>query len=45
MRLFLEAGLIYVWGPQIKVFIDRYFNQLALAFVGLVVLGMWGLTR
>ncbi len=38
-RFFLVGGLIYVFGPRIQTFIDRYFNLLATAFVILLVLG------
>jgi membrane protein YqaA with SNARE-associated domain len=38
-RFFLVAGLIRVFGPAIKSFIDRYFNILTIAFVVLLVLG------
>jgi len=32
-RFFLVAGLIKLMGPKVKVFIDRYFNQLVVAFI------------
>ena len=32
LRFFIEAGLIRKFGPEIKNFIDRYFNFLALLF-------------
>jgi low affinity Fe/Cu permease len=35
-RFFMVAGLIMVFGPPIKNFIDRYFNLLSIAFVVLV---------
>lgn len=38
-RFFLVAGLIRLWGPQIRGFIDRYFNLLTIAFVVALVLG------
>lgn len=38
-RFFLVAGLIRVWGPQIRDFIDRYFNLLTVLFVVALVLG------
>ncbi len=38
-RFFLVAGLIWKFGPQIKKFIDRYFNILSIAFVVLLVAG------
>lgn len=37
-RFFLVAALIYKFGPQIRGFIDRHFNRLALAFT-LLLLG------
>jgi membrane protein YqaA with SNARE-associated domain len=36
-RFFLVGGLIYIFGPKIQGFIDRYFNMLAVAFVVLLV--------
>ena len=38
-RFFLVGGLIYVFGPKIKMYIDKYFNILAVAFVILLILG------
>jgi membrane protein YqaA with SNARE-associated domain len=38
-RFFLVAGFIYVFGPTIQRFIDRYFNLLAITFTVLLVLG------
>lgn len=38
-RFFLVAGLIYVYGPSIQGFIDRYFDRLAWAFLILLVGG------
>ena len=38
-RFFLVGWLIYMFGPKIKIFIDRYFNILAIAFVVLLVAG------
>ncbi len=38
-RFFLVAGLIRLWGPQIRGFIDRYFNLLTIVFVVALVLG------
>lgn len=40
-RFFLVAGLIWKFGPQIKSFIDRYFNILSIAFVVLLVAGFF----
>jgi membrane protein YqaA with SNARE-associated domain len=38
-RFFLVAFLIWKFGPQIKIFIDKYFNWLAIAFTVLLVGG------
>ncbi len=38
-RFFLVAFLIWKFGPQIKSFIDKYFNWLALAFTVLLIGG------
>ncbi len=38
-RFFLVAGLIYVFGPRIQGFIDRYFDLLVWAFFLLLVGG------
>lgn len=38
-RFFLVAGLIYRFGPSIKIFIDKYFDKLSIAFVILLVVG------
>ena len=43
IRFFAVAGLIYFFGPQIRVLIDRYFNILSLAFVVLLLLGFLAL--
>lgn len=40
-RFFLVAGLIWKFGPQIKFFIDRYFNILSIAFVALLAGGFF----
>jgi membrane protein YqaA with SNARE-associated domain len=36
-RFFLVGGLIYLFGPRIQSFIDRYFNLLAVTFTVLLV--------
>ncbi|BBO75115.1 cytochrome b561 [Desulfosarcina widdelii] len=36
-RFFLVGGLIYLFGPRIQRFIDRYFNLLAVVFTVLLV--------
>ena len=38
-RFFLVGGLIYLLGPKIQPFIDRYFNILAVAFTVLLIAG------
>lgn len=38
-RFFLVAFLIWKYGPQIKIFIDKYFNWLAIAFTVLLIGG------
>lgn len=38
-RFFMVGGLIRVFGPKIKEFLDRYFNLLSILFVILLVLG------
>lgn len=38
-RFFLVAALIWKFGPQIKFFIDKYFNWLAIAFTLLLIGG------
>jgi len=40
-RFFLLAGIIKLWGDQIKQYIDRYFNLFVFLFVGLVTLSIW----
>ncbi|MCB0744182.1 MAG: DedA family protein [Ignavibacteriales bacterium] len=42
-RFFLVAFLIWKFGPQIKSFIDKYFNWLAIAFTVLLVGGFVGI--
>ncbi len=38
-RFFLVGGLIYYFGPPVKVFIDKYFNVLVIIFTILFVAG------
>lgn len=38
-RFFLVGGLIYLFGPRIQRFIDRYFDLLAVSFTILLVAG------
>lgn len=40
-RFFLVSGAIFIWGKRIKVFIDRYFNQLVILFTLLIIGGFW----
>ena len=39
LRFMILAALIYLFGPGIKRFIDRYFNALAVTFTVLLVAG------
>jgi len=38
-RFFLVSGLLYLFGPTIRAFIDKYFNVVTYAFVVLLVGG------
>jgi len=38
-RFFLVGWLIHAFGPEIRLFIDRYFNLLAIVFVVLLIGG------
>ena len=38
-RFFLVGGLIYYVGPKVKVYIDKYFDKLSLAFIILLIGG------
>lgn len=38
-RFLVEGGLIYFFGEQVKVFIEKYFNILSIIFVALLILG------
>lgn len=38
-RFFLVGGLIYWFGPKIQIFIEKYFNILAIAFTVLLIVG------
>lgn len=40
-RFFLVAGLIRIWGPEIRGFIDRYFNTLTVLLVVALVGGFF----
>ena len=39
-RFFLVAALLYVFGPPVKKFIEKYFNLLTLVFVALLVVAV-----
>ena len=39
LRFFLVGWLIYIFGPRIKTFIEKYFNILAITFVVLLAAG------
>ncbi len=38
-RFFLVAGLFYLFGPKIKMLIEKYFNILSIVFVILLISG------
>ncbi|MFQ5964940.1 MAG: YqaA family protein [Candidatus Scalinduaceae bacterium] len=38
-RFFMVAGLLYLFGPKIKIFIEKYFNILTIVFVILLIGG------
>lgn len=40
-RFFLVAGLIKIWGPTIKILIDKYFNKLVVLFTVIVFLSCY----
>jgi membrane protein YqaA with SNARE-associated domain len=39
LRFFLVAGVIHFVGPKAKLYIDKYFDKLSIAFVLLLILG------
>ncbi len=49
LRFFMVAGIIGLlyrrYGGKITIFIDKYFNWLAMAFVLLLLLGFWAVSR
>ena len=40
-RFFIVGGLIYIFGPKVKIYIDKYFDKLSIAFVILLVGGFF----
>jgi membrane protein YqaA with SNARE-associated domain len=38
-RFFLVGGLIYFFGPKVKLYIDKYFDKLSIAFLTLLIGG------
>jgi membrane protein YqaA with SNARE-associated domain len=38
-RFFMVAGLFYVFGPKIKIFIEKFFNIFTIVFVILLISG------
>lgn len=40
-RFFLVGGLIYLFGPTIKVYITKYFNLFSVLFIVLLVAGFY----
>lgn len=45
LRFFAVAGLIYWLGETARDFIERYFGVLSIAFVVLLVVGFWVVSR
>lgn len=43
LRFFLVGGLIYFFGPPVKVFIDKYFDKLAFLFLLLLIGGFFAI--
>lgn len=39
LRFFLVGGLIYLFGPKVKSYIDTYFDKLSIAFLILLIGG------
>lgn len=37
LRFMLVGGLLYVFGPPVKTFIDKYFEKVSIVFAGLLV--------
>lgn len=44
-RFFLVAGLISLFGEEIKVFIDKYFNVLTITFAVLLIAGFFAIKK
>ena len=44
-RFFAVAAVVYVFGDAAKVFIEKHLNWLSIAFVILLVLGFWVISR
>ncbi|MEE9224745.1 MAG: YqaA family protein [Bacteroidota bacterium] len=44
-RFFLVGGLIYLFGPKVKTFIDRYFEVLSIVFFVLLILGILAISH
>jgi membrane protein YqaA with SNARE-associated domain len=42
-RFFVIAGLLYLYGPKVKVLIEKYFDWLALVFLAVLVGGFLAL--
>lgn len=40
-RYFLVGAIFYLWGVQLKTFIDRWFNQLVLLFMVIMLVGFF----
>lgn len=44
-RYFLVGAVLYLWGKQFKSFIDRWFNQLVLLFLLIMLIGFFVLFK
>ncbi|HOW60003.1 MAG TPA: YqaA family protein [Candidatus Omnitrophota bacterium] len=40
-RFILVAGMLYLFGPRIRTFIEKYFNLVSLLFCALLIGGFW----
>jgi membrane protein DedA with SNARE-associated domain len=41
IRFFLVAGLLYLFGPPIRAFIEKYLGWVALAAIAILIAGFW----
>lgn len=40
-RFYLVAGILYIWGDQMKGYIDRYINIMAIVIVAAITVILW----